>query len=75
MTLAAGRNTQRMTGTVKSVVTEKGFGFIATAEGEFFFHRTSCTSVPFTELRPGARVSFTPSSSAKGPRAESIGLA
>ena len=61
-------------GTIKRI-TEKGFGFIATAEGvEYFFHRSACTSTPFDELREGQTVSFTVGQGPKGPRAENVNL-
>ena len=32
-----------MTGTIKRLVADKGFGFVATADGqEFFFHQSAC---------------------------------
>jgi CspA family cold shock protein len=59
-------------GTIKRV-TDKGFGFIATAEGtEYFFHRSACASTPFDELREGQSVSFTVGQGPKGPRAENV---
>ena len=61
-----------MNGTIKRI-TDKGFGFIATAEGpEYFFHQTACVSTPFDELREGQTVSFTVGQGPKGPRAENV---
>ena len=66
----------RRTGTIKSLVDGKGFGFITTGDGpEFFFHHTGCTDCKFADLQIGARVSFVATEGAKGPRAEEIGLA
>ena len=46
-------------GTIKRM-TDKGFGFIATAEGtQYFFHQSACAGTPFDELREGQEVSFT----------------
>lgn len=61
-----------MTGTIKRL-TDKGFGFIATAEGtEYFFHQSACARTPFDSLREGETVSFTVGQGPKGPRAENV---
>jgi CspA family cold shock protein len=60
------------TGTIKRK-TDKGFGFIAAADGtEYFFHQSSCVDTPFDHLREGQRVSFTVGQGPKGPRAENV---
>ena len=60
------------TGTIKRI-TDKGFGFIATAEGtEYFFHQSACTGKPFDAMREGDRVTFTVGQGPKGPRAENV---
>ena len=60
------------TGTIKRI-TDKGFGFIATAEGtEYFFHQSACTAKPFNSMREGDRVTFTVGLGPKGPRAENV---
>ena len=60
-------------GTIKRMVTEKGFGFIEGQDGnEYFFHQSACTSVPFDELREGQAVSFDKGQGPKGPRAENV---
>lgn len=70
-----GRQTAvRSEGTIRRIVADKGFGFIA-ADGsrqEFFFHLSSCTAVEFTSLREGQRVTFEPTMGQKGPRAEQV---
>jgi CspA family cold shock protein len=59
-------------GTIKRL-TDKGFGFIATAEGtEYFFHQSACTGTRFDNLREGQKVSFTVGQGPKGPRAENV---
>jgi CspA family cold shock protein len=59
-------------GTIKRL-TEKGFGFIAAADGiEYFFHQSACTGTPFDELREGQTVSFSIGQGPKGPRAENV---
>lgn len=63
-----------MNGTIKRM-TDKGFGFIATADGpEYFFHQSACTGTRFDELREGQEVSFTVGNGPKGPRAENVNL-
>lgn len=59
-------------GTIKRLVKDKGFGFIADGSGaEYFFHRTAA-AFEFDELVEGDAVTFTPSSGPKGPRAEAV---
>jgi cold shock protein len=61
-------------GTIKRI-TDKGFGFIATAEGtEYFFHQSACAGTPFDDLREGQTVSFTVGQGPKGPRAENVNV-
>ena len=61
-------------GTIKRI-TEKGFGFIATAEGiEYFFHQSACAGTPFDQLQEGQAVSFTVGQGPKGPRAENVSV-
>jgi CspA family cold shock protein len=61
-------------GSIKRL-TEKGFGFIGTAEGnDLFFHSTALSGVTFEELRVGQRVEYTVGQSARGPRAEAVRL-
>ena len=60
------------TGTVKKLVLERGFGFIAAEDGkEFFFHRSG-TEGDFDSLQGGEKVSFEIETSPKGPRARSV---
>jgi CspA family cold shock protein len=62
-----------MNGTIKRLVSEKGFGFIAAGDGnEYFFHQSACTSVPFDQLREGQAVTFERGQGPKGPRAENV---
>lgn len=62
----------RVNGTVKRLVTAKGFGFIATDDGaEYFFHH-SAYDEDFDSLREGAKVTFEKGQGPKGPRAESV---
>jgi CspA family cold shock protein len=60
-----------VTGTVKRIVFDKGFGFVADGSGrEYFFHQSSCTG--FQQLREGQTVTFEPGQGPKGPRAENV---
>lgn len=62
-------------GTIKRL-TDKGFGFIAAADGsEYFFHQSACTGVRFDELREGQPVTFEKGQGPKGPRAENVRVA
>jgi cold shock protein len=58
-------------GTVKRIVSEKGFGFVADESGqEYFFHQSACQS--FESLREGQAVTFQTGQGPKGPRAENV---
>jgi CspA family cold shock protein len=62
------------TGTVKKVVSDRGFGFIAAEDGkEYFFHRDGVQApLSFDNLNGGERVSFEIEASPKGPRATQV---
>jgi CspA family cold shock protein len=59
------------TGTVKRVVADRGFGFIAADdEKEYFFHRSGLEAgTEFESLNGGETVEFDVEESPKGPRA------
>jgi cold shock protein len=58
-------------GTIKRM-TDKGFGFVASAEGiEYFFDQSACAGARFDDLREGQAVSFTVG---QGPRAENVNV-
>jgi CspA family cold shock protein len=62
-----------MNGTVKRLVSDKGFGFVAAPDGqEYFFHQSACTGSPFESLREGQSVIFDTSQGPKGLRAENL---
>jgi len=64
------------TGTIKRLVSDKGFGFILAADGaEYFFHQSACQGVSFNELREGQKVTFEKGQGPKGPRGENVRLA
>ncbi len=62
------------TGTLKKVVSDRGFGFIAAEDGkEYFFHRTGLdATLDFDQLVGGEKVDFQVENSPKGPRATRI---
>jgi cold shock protein len=63
-----------MQGTIHSIRTERGFGFIRDTEGaEVFFHRSALTPPErFVTLEVGMRVEFEPESGPKGLRTAKI---
>ena len=65
-----------MSGTIKRLVSEKGFGFVAAGDGnESVFHQSACLGVRFDDLREGQAVTFEKGQGPKGPRAENVKLA
>jgi len=60
-------------GTVKTVLRDRGFGFIRSEEGsEIFFHRTSLQGMQFEDVREGLSVEFEVEEAARGPRANNV---
>ena len=59
------------TGTVKKVVSDRGFGFITGEDGkDYFFHRDGLDrSLDFDRLVGGEKVDFDVEASPRGPRA------
>jgi len=63
-------------GTIKRLVSDKGFGFILASDGnEYFFHSSACGETRITDLREGQAVTFERRQSPKGPRAENVKVA
>jgi len=62
------------TGTIKKVVSDRGFGFISGEdEKEYFFHRDGLdSSLDFDRLVGGESVEFDVEQSPKGPRATKV---
>jgi cold shock protein len=62
------------TGTIKKVISDRGFGFIAAEDAkEYFFHRDGLdSSLNFDRLIGGERVEFDVEASPKGPRATKV---
>lgn len=66
-----------MKGTIKTLVEQKGFGFIS-REGEekdLFFHSSELNGVSFDELRVGDEVTFDVIQGEKGPAAVKVSRA
>jgi cold shock protein len=68
------KRSQAMTnGTIKKLVSDRGFGFIAAEDGkEYFFHRDAVDN--FDSLNGGEKVTFEVEASPKGPRAKLVKL-
>ena len=62
-------------GTIKKLVSEKGFGFIAGERGELFFHHSAVQGASFESLQEGQAVEYTEGQGPKGPRAETVTVA
>ncbi len=62
-------------GTIKKLITDKGFGFIQGERGELFFHHSALEGISIEELREGQEVTFEEGRGPKGPRAENVKLA
>ena len=62
------------TGTIKKVISERGFGFITAEDAkEYFFHRDGLDrSVDFDRLSGGEKVEFEIEQGPKGPRARQV---
>jgi len=63
-----------MTGTIRALRVDKGFGFIKDAAGkEYFFHQSAIYGEGIDNLREGDSVEFELGPDGpKGPRAESV---
>ncbi len=61
-------------GTIKKLITDKGFGFIAGERGELFFHHSALQGAKIETLREGQKVEYEEGQGPKGPRAEKVKL-
>jgi CspA family cold shock protein len=68
------RRESDVTGTVRTLRTEKGFGFIKDEAGqEYFFHQSAIYGEGIADLREGDGVTFDVGDAGpKGPRAENV---
>ena len=64
-------------GTIRRLITERGFGFIQTAEGgDLFFHRSELQGVEYSSLTEGQQVEYEVSQGRDGrPQAVKVRLA
>ena len=62
------------TGTIKKLISDRGFGFITAEDGkDYFFHRDGLSgTLDFDRLTGGEKVSFDVESSPRGPRATNV---
>ena len=63
-----------MKGTIKKLITEKGFGFISydDSDKDLFFHSNELKNVQFNDLKEGDKVTFEVGESPKGPNATNV---
>jgi len=63
-----------MTGTIKKILADKAFGFIAVPgrEKDLFFHKQNVVGVQFEELKEGDNVTFEEGQGPKGPFADQV---
>lgn len=71
--LGAFRLETMMTGTIRTLRVDKGFGFIKDDTGkEYFFHQSAVYGEALENLREGDSVEFDIGQGPKGPRAENV---
>lgn len=71
--LSADTMAAPVSGTIKRIVSDKGFGFVAASDGtEYFFHNSAVQGTRFDQLREGQNVTFEKGQGPKGPRAENL---
>lgn len=62
-----------MTGKIRTLRGDKGFGFIKDEAGQdYFFHQSAIYGETMAELREGDSVTFDVGEGPKGPRAENV---
>lgn len=62
-----------VTGTIRTLRVEKGFGFIKDQAGkDYFFHQSAVQGERLEDLREGDSVEFEIGQGEKGPRAENV---
>lgn len=62
-------------GTIKKLVSDRGFGFIEGERGDIFFHHSSLEGTTIEALSIGQEVQYEEGRGPKGPRAEHVKLA
>ncbi len=61
-------------GTIKKIIVDKGFGFIAREGSDLFFHYTALEGCSIEDLHEGQTVEFTEGKGPKGPCATEVKL-
>jgi CspA family cold shock protein len=61
-------------GTIKKLVTDRGFGFIEGERGDIFFHHSALQGMSIESLHVGQQVEYEEGRGPKGPRAENVRL-
>ena len=59
-------------GTIKKLITDKGFGFIEGERGDLFFHQSAVEGTSIEALNVGQAVTYEEGRGPKGPRAENV---
>ena len=59
-------------GTIKKLVTDRGFGFIDAEKGDMFFHCSEVQEATFESLSIGQAVTYEVGQGPKGPRATAV---
>jgi len=64
-------------GTIRKIVSDRGFGFISGEQGDLFFHHSSVVDASFEQLQEGQVVEYEIAQEDdrgrdKGPRASSV---
>jgi CspA family cold shock protein len=61
-------------GRIKTLVSDRGFGFVEADQGDMFFHHSDVEGVTFDDLREGQTLQYEKGHGPKGPRATKIRL-
>ncbi len=59
-------------GTIKKVITDKGFGFIEGERDDIFFHHSALVGIEIESLQEGQQVEYEVGRGPNGPRAENV---
>jgi CspA family cold shock protein len=59
-------------GTIKKLVSDRGFGFIEGERGDIFFHHSALEGATIETLSIGQEVQYEEGRGPKGPRAEHV---
>ena len=71
--MMCGGQESTVTGTIRTLRVDKGFGFIKDDNGqEYFFHQSAIYGEGIADLREGDSVEFDVGQGPKGPRAENV---